>query len=182
MPPRSRLRELGRAALGRVPGPVRSRVLGAVGGRAGLTGAEIGLVSVVVVPEAGDRVEDCLASVRGQTHALLDVVVCPVGSAGADLPDDPRFRAIAPSPTTYDAVRAGVRAAAGRYVVLVRGCDQLLPHAVSALAGSLAAQWLQPRHRRPRAGRRARAVAGARPGRDPRDARLGTARHPAARR
>jgi CDP-glycerol glycerophosphotransferase (TagB/SpsB family) len=138
MPPRSRLRELGRATLGHVPGPVRSRVLGAVGGRAGLTGAEIGLVTVVVVPEAGDRVEDCLASVRGQTHALLDVVVSPVGSADTVLPSDPRFRAIAPSATSYDAVRAGVRTAAGRYVVLVRGCDQLLPHAVSALAGSLA--------------------------------------------
>ena len=138
MSPRSRLRDVGRAALGRVPGPVRSRVLGAVGGRAGLSGAEIGLVSVIVVPKPGDRVEDCLVSVRGQTHALLDVVVCPVGSAEAQLAADPRFRAIAPAPTTYDAVRAGVRAAAGRYVVLVRGCDRLLPQAVSALAGSLA--------------------------------------------
>ena len=139
MPPRSRLRELGRAALGRVPGPVRARVLGAVGGRMGLEGSEIGLVSVVVVPEEGDRVEDCLASVRGQTHALLDVVVSPVAGAGFELPDDPRFRAVGASATAYDAVHAGIAAASGRYVLLVRGCDLLVPQAASALAGSLAA-------------------------------------------
>jgi CDP-glycerol glycerophosphotransferase (TagB/SpsB family) len=110
-----------------------------MGDRLGVEGAEIGLVSVVVVPEEGDRVEDALASVRGQTHALLDVIVSPVGPAGAELPDDPRFRTIRPSVTAYDAVRAGVQAATGRYVVLVRGCDLLLPHAVTALAGSLAA-------------------------------------------
>jgi CDP-glycerol glycerophosphotransferase (TagB/SpsB family) len=138
MPPRSRLRDLGRAGLGHVPTPIRSRVLGALGGRAGLAGAQIGLVTVVVVSDEGDRVEDCLASVRGQTHALLDVVVCPVGSAVVELPADPRFRTLPPTTTTYDAVRAGVRTAAGRYVVLVRGCDQLLPQAISALAGSLA--------------------------------------------
>ena len=79
----------------------------------GVAGAEIGLVSVVVVPEHGDRVEECLASVRGQTHALLDVVVCPVGSAAAELPDDPRFRAIAPAATAYAAVNAGIAAATG---------------------------------------------------------------------
>src|SRR5690348_9514656 len=101
MPPRSRLREIGKSALGRLPGPLRARVLGAVGRRVGTVGAEIGLVSVVVVPEEGDRVEECLASVRGQTHALLDVVVSPVGPASAELPDDPRFRTIAPADTTY---------------------------------------------------------------------------------
>jgi len=139
MSTRSRARAIGRAALARVPGRFRTRALGAVGGRIGLTGAEIGLVSVVVVPEDGDRVEDCLASVRGQTHALLDVVVSPVGPAAVELPDDPRFRTIAPSATPYDAVPAGIAAASGRYVVLVRGCDQLLPHAVTDLAGSLSA-------------------------------------------
>ncbi|MGC4112787.1 MAG: glycosyltransferase family A protein [Nocardioides sp.] len=140
MPPaRSRVREIGRAALRRLPDGARARALGAVGGRLGLEGAEIGLVTVVVVPEEGDRVEDCLASVRGQTHPLLDVVVCPVGAAAADLPDDPRFRSLPPSETTYAAVRGGIEAAAGRYVVLVRGCDRLVPHAVTALAGSLAA-------------------------------------------
>jgi CDP-glycerol glycerophosphotransferase (TagB/SpsB family) len=103
-----------------------------------LPGAEIGLVSVVVVPEKGDRVEESLASVRSQTHAFLDVVVCPVGPAGVELPPDVRFRSIPPSVTTYDAARAGLAAATGRYVVLVRGCDQLLAHAVAELAGSLA--------------------------------------------
>jgi CDP-glycerol glycerophosphotransferase (TagB/SpsB family) len=138
MPPSSRLRDIARTALGRLPGPVRARLLGTLGSRVGLAGADIGLVTVVVVPEEGDRVEDCLASVRGQTHALLDVVVCPVGSAGADLPDDPRFRSIGAEPTSYAAVRVGVAAATGRYVVLVRGCDQLLPRAVADLAGALA--------------------------------------------
>ncbi len=139
MPSRSRLREVARSALGRVPGPVRARLLAAAGSRMGLAGSGIGQVSVVVVPEAGDRVEECLASVRGQTHALLDVVVCPVGTAAADLPDDPRFRTIAPQATAPLALRAGIAAATGRYVVLVRGCDQLLPRAVAELAGSLAA-------------------------------------------
>ncbi len=139
MPPRSRLRELARSTLGRVPGPVRARVLGTLGSRVGLAGREIGQVSVVVVAEEGDRVEECLASVRAQTHPLLDVVVCPVGTAGVDLPDDPRFRALAPATTSYVAVSAGIAAATGRYVVLVRGSDQLLPRAVDDLAGSLAA-------------------------------------------
>src|SRR4051812_36798484 len=137
MPPRSRLRELARSTLGRVPGPVRARVLGTLGSRVGLAGSEIGQVSVVVVAEEGDRVEDCLASVRAQTHPLLDVVVCPVGPAGVDLPDDPRFRNLAAAPTSYAALTAGIAAATGRYVVLVRACDQLLPRAVDELAGSL---------------------------------------------
>src|SRR5436190_12996664 len=139
MPLRSRLRETGRWTLARVPGPVRARLLGALGGRLGLAGADVGLVSVVVIAEEGDRVEECLASVRGQTHAMLDVVVGPVGAAVAELPDDPRFRAIRPAATALAAVREGVASATGRYVVLLRGCDRLLPGAVSALAGSLAA-------------------------------------------
>jgi CDP-glycerol glycerophosphotransferase (TagB/SpsB family) len=139
MPPRSRLRDLARWSLGRLPGPVRARLLGAVAGRFGVDGAAIGLVSVVVVPEDGDRVEECLASVRGQTHPLLDVIVCPVGGAGFTLPPDPRFRRISRSTTAYAALGAGIRAASGRYVVLVRGCDRLLPSAVADLAGSLAA-------------------------------------------
>ncbi len=139
MPPRSRLREAGRSVLGLVPGPLRARALGVVGRAGRLAGVEVGLVSVVVVPEQGDRIEECLASVRGQTHALLDVVVCPVGAAAVELPPDPRFRARRPAATTYEAVNAGIEAAAGRYVVLVRGCDRLLPDAVADLAGSLAA-------------------------------------------
>ena len=118
---------------------MRARLLGAVGSRIGLAGATSAWSRWSSSPEDGDRVEECLASVRGQTHALLDVVVCPVGSATAELPDDPRFRALAPAATAYAAVRAGVAAATGRYVVLVRGCDRLLPRAVSDLAGSLAA-------------------------------------------
>jgi len=136
---RSRLRDLARSALGRVPGPLRARLLAAAGSRLGLDGSDIGLVSVVVVPEDGDRVKECLTAIRGQTHALLDVVVCPVGALGVELPDDPRFRRTARQPTTYAAVRAGIATATGRCVVLVRGCDQLLPAAVADLAGSLAA-------------------------------------------
>ena len=120
------------------PGALRARVLKAVGARAGIAGAEVGLVSVVVVVEPGDRVEDCLASVRAQSHGLLEVLVCPVGPVSAELPDDPRFRAGPPADTWYAAANGGIAATLGDYVVLVRGCDQLLPHAVEALAGSLA--------------------------------------------
>jgi CDP-glycerol glycerophosphotransferase (TagB/SpsB family) len=114
-------------------------LLKAVGSQLGLAGAEIGLVTVVVVAEPGDRVEECLASVRGQTHPLLEVLVCPVGWAGVELPDDPRFRSRPAVSTSYDAANAGIEAAAGDFVVLVRGCDQLLPQAAATLAGSLAA-------------------------------------------
>ena len=51
MPPRSRLREIGRGVLARLPGPVRVRLLAALGGRLGLMGADVGHVSVVVVAE-----------------------------------------------------------------------------------------------------------------------------------
>jgi CDP-glycerol glycerophosphotransferase (TagB/SpsB family) len=139
MPPGSRLRAAGRAGLARLPGPVRARVLGTLGARAGLSAAGIGLVTVVVVVEPGDRPDETLASVRGQTHPLLDVVVCPVGTASVDLPDDPRFRARPPVATSYDAANDGSGTAAGSYLVLLRGCDVLLPGAVEALAGSLAA-------------------------------------------
>lgn len=139
MPPRPGLRSAGRAAFGKLPGGTRSRILKAVGERAGISGAEIGLVSVVVVVEQGDRVEEALASVRGQTHGQLEAVVCPVGPAAAALPDDPRFRARPPSDSWFDAANHGIEAAVGDYVVLLRGCDQLLPHALEALAGSLSA-------------------------------------------
>jgi CDP-glycerol glycerophosphotransferase (TagB/SpsB family) len=138
MPPRPRLRSAGRTAFGRLPGGARSRILKAVGERTGIAGAEVGLVSAVVVVEPGDRVEECLASLRGQSHGLLEAVVCPVGSAVAELPDDPRFRAGPPATTWYAAANLGIGAAVGDYVVLIRGCDQLLPHAVEAMAGSLA--------------------------------------------
>ena len=139
MPPRPRLRAAGRTALGLVPGAARSRVLKAVGTLAGISGAEIGLVSVVVVVEVGDRVEECLASVRGQSHALLEALVCPVGPAQAGLPEDPRFRARPAVATSYAAANGGIEAAVGDHVVLVRGCDRLLPDALELLAGSLAA-------------------------------------------
>jgi CDP-glycerol glycerophosphotransferase (TagB/SpsB family) len=139
MPPRPRLRAAGRLALGALPGAARFRLLRAIGSQLGLAGAEIGLVTVVVVAEPGDRVEECLASVRAQTHALLEVLVCPVGAAGVELPDDPRFRSRPAVATSYGAANAGIEAAAGDYVMLVRGCDQLPPDAIAALGGSLAA-------------------------------------------
>src|SRR5580765_7621274 len=138
MPPRPRLRAAGRTAFGLLPGAARARVLRAFGTRAGIAGAEIGLVSVVVVVEAGDRVEECLGSVRGQSHGLLEALVCPVGPAAAGLPDDPRFRARPSAATWYAAANRGIDAAVGDYVVLMRGCDHLLPHALEVLAGSLA--------------------------------------------
>ena len=117
---------------------MRSRILRAVGERAGIAGSEIGLVTVVVVAEPGDRVEESLASVRAQSHGLLEALVCPVGSATAELPDDPRFRARPSADTWYAAANRGIEAAVGHYVMLLRGCDHLLPHALEALAGSLA--------------------------------------------
>src|SRR3954447_10724752 len=138
MPNRPDLRTIGRSALARVPGRWRARLLGLAARSTRMAGSDIGLVSVVVVHEVGDRIEDSLASVRGQTHALLDVLVCPVGTAPTALPDDPRFRDRAPVATSYAAVNAGVEAATGRYVMLLRGCDVLLPHAVADLAERLA--------------------------------------------
>ncbi|MDX6359173.1 MAG: CDP-glycerol glycerophosphotransferase, partial [Nocardioidaceae bacterium] len=139
MPPRHRLRAAGRSALGVLPGSARLRLLRAIGSQLGLAGADIGLVTVVVVAEPGDRVEECLASVRAQTHALLEVLVCPVDIAGVELPADPRFRTRRPMSTSYDAANAGIEAAAGDVVMLLRGCDTLLPRAAETLAGSLAA-------------------------------------------
>jgi CDP-glycerol glycerophosphotransferase (TagB/SpsB family) len=139
MPPRPRLRAAGRSALGKLPGSLRFRLLRTIGAQLGLPGAQIGLVTVVVVAERGDRVAECLASVRAQSHALLEVLVCPVGAADVELPDDPRFRARPPLATPYDAANAGIEASAGDHVMLLRGCDQLLPHAAATLGGSLAA-------------------------------------------
>src|SRR4051812_26790041 len=138
MPPRSRLRAAGRSVLAHVPERWRARLLGLAARGTRMAGAEVGLVSVVVVHEDGDRVDEALASVRAQTHPLVEVLVCPVGSATALLPDDPRFRRRAPVATSYAAVNGGIEAATGRYVVLLRGCDRLLPHAVTELAGRLA--------------------------------------------
>src|SRR4051794_8040053 len=139
MPPGPRLRAAGRSALGLLPAAVRVGLLRAVGTRLGLAEAEVGLVTVVVVVEPGDPVEYCLASVRAQSHALLEVLVCPVVGAGVELPDDPRFRARPPLATSYDAANAGIEAASGDHVMLLRGCDVLTPHAAAALGGSLAA-------------------------------------------
>jgi CDP-glycerol glycerophosphotransferase (TagB/SpsB family) len=139
MPPSPLKRAAERLALGVFPGAARFRLLRAIGSQLGLAGAEIGLVTVVVVAEPGDRTEESLASVQAQTHALLEVLVCPVGSAEVELPDDPRFRVRPPCATSYDAVNAGIEAAAGDHVILLRGCDLLLPNAAAVLGGSLAA-------------------------------------------
>ena len=108
-PPRPRLRSAGRAAFGRLPGGARSRILKAVGERAGIPGAEAGLVSVVVVVEPGDRLEECLGSVRGQSHGQLETLVCPVGPAPAALPDDPRFRGRPAAESWVEAANQGSR-------------------------------------------------------------------------
>src|SRR5262245_14313473 len=119
MPNRSDLRTIGRSVLARVPGRWRARLLGLAARSTRMAGADVGLVSVVVVHEPGDRVEEALASVRAQTHPLLEILVCPVGSAETELPDDPRFRGRPPVATSYAAVNAGVEATTGRYVVLL---------------------------------------------------------------
>jgi CDP-glycerol glycerophosphotransferase (TagB/SpsB family) len=128
-----------------LPAGVRVRALRrigpALGRRLGVGGAEIGLVSMVVVVEPADeqRLADCLDSLRAQWHALLDVLVCPVGEVRLDGPvPDPRFRVLPAQPTWYDAANAGAARAGGAYLGLVRACDTLPPHAVTDLAGTLA--------------------------------------------
>ena len=88
-----------------LPAGVRVRALRrigpALGRRLGVGGAEIGLVSLVMVVEPADeqRLADCLDSLRAQWHALLDVLVCPVGEVRLDGPvSDPRVPG-APRPT-----------------------------------------------------------------------------------
>ncbi|HET6693051.1 MAG TPA: hypothetical protein VFG97_01995, partial [Pedococcus sp.] len=128
-----------------LPAGVRVRALRrigpALGRRLGVGGAEIGLVSLVVVVEPVDeqRLADCLDSLRAQWHALLDVLICPVGEVRLDGPvSDPRFRVLPAQPTWYDAANAGAARAAGAYLGFVRACDTLPPHAVTDLAGTLA--------------------------------------------
>ena len=80
---------------------------------------------MVVVPEEGDRVEECLASVRGQTHPLLDVwcarsapraVTCRTTRAsGPSLPSarrTPRCGQAWPRPPAGTSCSCGVRPAA----------------------------------------------------------------------
>ncbi|MGI8521691.1 MAG: CDP-glycerol glycerophosphotransferase family protein [Nocardioides sp.] len=132
---RSRLREVARRGLGLVPARQRAALLRTFGDRVGLAGH--GLVTVVVVAEPGDRLADCLASLRAQTHALLDVVVCPVGAAAVRLPDDPRIRFLPAAATWYDAANRGLAEAYGDAVMLVRGCDAVPPDGVETLASTL---------------------------------------------
>lgn len=132
---RSRLRGAARRGLGLVPARQRAALLRTLGSRVGLTGG--GLVTVVVVAEAGDRLSDCLASVRAQSHGLLDVVVCPVASATVELPDDPRFRSLPPVATWWQAANAGLADAYGDAAMLVRGCDTVPPDGVEILASTM---------------------------------------------
>ena len=137
MPERSRARAGLRRAFGLLPPAVRARLLDRLSGVVGIAGADLGLVSVVVVAEPGDRLEDALASVRGQSHPLLDVVVCPVGPhlTAAALPsEDPRFRTVAPHATWWEAANAGLAASYADSALLLRGCDTLSPDAVTRLA------------------------------------------------
>jgi CDP-glycerol glycerophosphotransferase (TagB/SpsB family) len=128
-----------------LPAGIRVRALRrigpALGRRLGVGGAEIGLVSLVMVVEPADeqRLADSLDSLRAQGHALLDVLVCPVGEVRLDaIVPDPRFRLLPAQPTWYDAANAGAARAAGAYLGFVRACDTLPPHAVTDLAGTLA--------------------------------------------
>ena len=113
----------------------------ALGRRLGLPGAEVGLVTWVVVCEPADRerVGDCLASVTSQWHGLLEILLCPVGAM--QIPSaarDPRIRVLPALDSWYAAANAGAARARGRYLGFVRACDTLLPHATTDLAGSLA--------------------------------------------
>src|SRR3954451_20096422 len=104
MPPRSRLRAAGGSVLAHVPERWRARLLGLAARGTRMAGAEVGLESVVVVHEDGDRVDEALASFRPQPPPLVEALLCPVGSATAVLPDAPRLRRRAPVATSYAAV------------------------------------------------------------------------------
>ncbi|CUR54432.1 hypothetical protein NOCA2170004 [metagenome] len=137
-----------RAVGSRLPAPWRARLRQAlatrpglaVGRRLGLPGADVGLVSWVVVCEPADleRAGDCLTSLHSQWHHLVEVLVAPVGDARVPAAErDARVRVLPTQDTWYAAANAGAAEARGRYLGFVRACDTLLPHATTDLAGSL---------------------------------------------
>ena len=146
---RSPGRRLQRSVGSRLPASWRARLRQglatrpglALGRRLGLAGADLGLVTWVIVCEPADqeRVGDCLASVTSQWHGPLEILVCPVGAV--QIPPtgrDRRIRVLPATDTWYAAANAAAAEARGRHLGFVRGCDTLFAHATTDLAGALA--------------------------------------------
>ncbi len=116
-------------------------------GPLGIPGATAGPVDVVLVCETSDlpRLADAVGSALGQGHALLEVLLCPVGDAADRVEDalgdlaDVRLRLRPGRPTWAAAASDGAGAARGEHLLFLRGCDLLAPDAVARAAGSLAA-------------------------------------------
>jgi hypothetical protein len=147
MPGRSLARRIARGAAGALPGTLSGALFRRAGRLLRVGGSEAGLVSLVVVCEPVDapRLADTLASLGAQGHAFREVLVAPVGAeaaaaAGRVLREgrDPRVRRLRASATWQEAANLGARAAAGRFLGFLRGCDPLPPGALARLVDVLA--------------------------------------------
>ncbi|NYD43546.1 CDP-glycerol glycerophosphotransferase family protein [Nocardioides panaciterrulae] len=139
---------LARAALRRLPDPVRRPVVRAATRAARRAAAEdaVARVSLVVLCERVDlpRLAETLEAVAAESPR--EILVVPVGPDPAAEVDrvvaglaDARVRVLAPAPTWQDAAAAGADAARGEFLQLLRACDPRVPGALAALADSLAA-------------------------------------------
>ena len=104
------------------------------------------LISVIVpIYDVADHVAACIASLRAQTHAALDVLMIDDGStddsaarARAAAGDDPRFRLIAQDNAGLSAARnRGLEAARGDYVAFVDSDDRVCPDFLALMLGAL---------------------------------------------
>lgn len=141
------LRAAARRASQLVPGPAQGPLFRLAARTLRLGGTSAGLATLVVLCEEVDlpRLAGTLESVRHDAHAFREVLVVPVGAATAgpvramvSAAPDPRVRVLGVEGTWQDAANAGVDAARGRFVQLLRACDTRLPDALAALVGSLA--------------------------------------------
>ena len=155
--------------------------------RLSVPGAEAGLVSVVLVCEQIDlrRLDASVASVLGQHHAFLELLLCPVVGATAEVRaaaesyDDSRVRVLPEAPGWGAAVDAGAAAARGVHLTFLRGCDALPADAVALLATARGTVGFGARRGPGRAGWPAGSLAGPSAGARPRPP--GSALEPEAR-
>ncbi|MCW2794225.1 MAG: hypothetical protein JWO76_3323, partial [Nocardioides sp.] len=140
-------RRVAGVAAGALPPVARQLLRRRLGHRLGIAGADAGLVSVVLVCDLRDlpRLPAALDSVLGQSHAHLELLVCPVAEAVDAIAPvvetlrDVRVRVHADEPTWADAAAAGVHAARGDFLLFLRGCDSLPPDSLSRGVASLTA-------------------------------------------
>ncbi|MCW2843788.1 MAG: hypothetical protein JWN22_1704 [Nocardioides sp.] len=138
-------RRVAGVAAGALPPAARQLLRRRLGHRLGIPGADVGLVSVVVVCDVRDlpRLPLALESVLGQSHAHLELLLCPVAEAVdafapvVETVRDVRVRVHADEPTWAAAAAAGVHAARGDFLLFLRGCDLLPPEALSRAVASL---------------------------------------------